>query len=67
MDGTHSALIVKGYDDEAGEGANIHLNLSQAGIDNFESGGIANIKSSYGVVLNLKQEDCEKAIRVLEV
>jgi hypothetical protein len=67
LDGPHSALIVKGYDDESGECANIHEKLSQAGIDVCESSGIANIKGSYGVVLYLKQEDCEKAMAALEV
>ena len=67
LDGPHSALIVKGYDDESGECANIHEKLSQAGIDIYESSGIANIKGSYGVVLYLKQEDCEKAMAALEV
>jgi hypothetical protein len=67
MDGPHSALIVKGYDDESGECANIHEKLSNAGIDVYESNGIANIKESYGVVLYLKQEDCEKAIAALGV
>jgi hypothetical protein len=67
LDGPHSALIVKGYDDESGECANIHEKLSQAGIDVYESSGIANIKGSYGVVLYLKQEDCEKAMAALEV
>ena len=67
IDGPHSALIVKGYDDESGECANIHEKLFQAGINVYESSGIANIKGSYGVVLYLKQEDCVKAIAALEV
>ena len=31
LDGPHFALIVKGYDDESGECANIHEKLSKAG------------------------------------
>jgi hypothetical protein len=67
LDGPHPALIVKGYDDESGECANIHEKLSQAGINVYESSGIANIKESYGVVLYLEEEDCEKAMAALEV
>ena len=67
LDGPHSALIIKGYDDESGECANIYEKLSQADINVYESSGIANIKGSYGVVIYLKEEDCEKAIAALEV
>jgi hypothetical protein len=67
LEGPHSALIVKGYDDESGECATIHEKLFHAGIDIYESGGIANIKGSYGVILYIKQEDCEKALAALEI
>ncbi|RPJ67767.1 MAG: hypothetical protein EHM20_17190 [Alphaproteobacteria bacterium] len=67
LDGPYAALIVKGYDDETGECANIHEKLFRANIDVYESSGIADIKGSYGVVLYLKQEDCEKAMAVLGV
>jgi hypothetical protein len=67
IDGPHAALIVKGYDDESGECANIHEKLSQAGIKVYESSGIANIKESYGIVLYLEEEDCDKAMAALEV
>lgn len=67
LDGPHSALLIKGYDDESGALADIYEKLSQADINVYESIGIANIKGSYGVVLYLKQEDCEKAMTALEV
>lgn len=67
LDGPHPALIIKGYDDESGALAEIYEKLSQADINVYESSGIANIKGSYGVVLYLKQEDCEKAMAALEV
>ena len=67
MDGPHTALIVKGYDDQSGECANVHEKLSQAGIDVYESSGIANIKGSYGIILYLNQEDCERAMVALEM
>lgn len=65
MDGPYFALLLKGYDDESGELANIYEKLSRADITIYESSGIASIKGSYGVVLYLKQEDCEKAMEVL--
>lgn len=66
LDGPHTALIVKGYDDQSGECAKVHEKLSQAGIDVYESSGIANIEGSYGIILYLSQEDCERAVAVLE-
>lgn len=66
IDGPYFALLLKGYDDESGALADIYVKLSQAGIDIYESSGIANIKGSYGVVLYLKQEDCEKAMATLK-
>lgn len=66
LDGPHFALLIKGYDDESGALADIYEKLSQADIHVYESSGIANIKGSYGVVLYLKQEDCEKALEALK-
>jgi len=67
LDGPHSALLIKGYDDESGALADIYEQLSQADIKVNESSGIADIKESYGVILYLKQEDCEKAMAALEM
>jgi hypothetical protein len=66
LDGPHSALLIQG-DDESGALADIYGKLSQAGIDVNESSGIADIKGSYGVVLYLKQGDCDKAVAALEM
>ncbi|MBN1799705.1 MAG: hypothetical protein JW822_14105 [Spirochaetales bacterium] len=57
LDGPHSSLLIKGYDDESGALADIYEKLSQADIDVYESSGIADIKGSYGVVLYLKHEE----------
>lgn len=65
MEGPYCALLLKGYDDESGALADIYGKLSQADINVYESCGIANIKRSYGVVLYLQQEDCERAMEVL--
>ncbi len=67
LDGPHPALIIKGYEDESGALADIYRKLSQAGITLIESSGIANIRESYGVVLYLNQQDCEKAAAVLKI
>jgi len=66
LDGPHSALLIQG-DDESGALADIYEKLSQADINVYESSGIANIKGSYGVILYVKQEDCEKAMAALKV
>ena len=67
LDGPHSALLIKGDNDKSGELAGIYEKLSQAVINVSESSGIADIKGSYGVILYLKQEDCEKAVAALEM
>ena len=65
LDGPYSALLIEG-DDESGALADIYEKLSQADIHVDESSGIADINGGYGVVLYLKQEDCEKAAVALE-
>ena len=66
LDGPHAALLIQG-DDESGALADIYEKLSQADISVNESSGIADIKGGYGVILYLKQEDCEKAVAALEI
>ncbi len=66
LGGPHAALLIQG-DDEAGSLGEIYEKLSQAGIQVNEASGIADIKGAYGVVLYLKQEDCEKAMAALAV
>ena len=67
LDGPHSAILIKSNSDEPGECANIFKKLSQADIKVGESSGIADIKDSYGDILYLKSEDCERAISALMV
>ena len=67
LDGPHAALLIKGDNDESGELADIYAKLSQADIHVSESSGIADIKGSYGVILYVRQEDCEKAMAALKV
>jgi hypothetical protein len=66
LDGPHPALLIQG-DDESGALADIYEKLSQADIHVNESSGIADINGGYGVILYLKQEDCEKAVAALEM
>ena len=66
LDGPYHDLLIQG-DDESGALADIYEKLSQAGIDVQESSGIADINGSYGVILYLRQADCDKAMAALEV
>ena len=64
LDGPYSAVIITG-NEKPGALAEIYSRLSQAGIQVEESSGIAHINGGYGVVLYLKQEDCDKAVAAL--
>jgi hypothetical protein len=64
LEGPYSAVIITG-DEKPGALAEIYRKLSQAGIQVEESSGIAHINGGYGVVLYLKQEDCDKAVAAL--
>lgn len=66
LDGPHSAVLIKSNSDEPGECADIFRKLSLANINDYEACGIADIQDSYGVVLYLKEEDCEKALAVIK-
>ena len=66
IDGPYSALLIQG-DDESGALADIYNKLFQASIDVHESTGIAGINGGYGVILYLKEEDCEKAMAALDI
>ena len=63
LDGPYSAVIITG-DEKSGALAEIYRKLSQAGIQVKESSGIAHVNGGYGVVLYLKQEDCDKAMAI---
>jgi hypothetical protein len=66
LDGPYSALLIKGGE-ESGALADIYKKLSQADIQIDEACGIADINAGYGVILYLNQEDCGKALNVLEM
>ena len=63
LDGPYSAVIITG-EEKPGALAEIYRKLSQAGIQVEESSGIAHVNGGYGVVLYLKQEDCDKAMAI---
>ena len=64
LDGPYSAVMITG-DEKPGALAEIYRRLLQAGIQVEESSGIAHINGGYGVVLHLKQEDCDGAMAAL--
>jgi len=64
--GPYPAIIIKSNTDEPGECAGIFKKLAAAGIIFEEASGIADIFDSYGVVLYLKPEDCDKALIALK-
>ena len=66
IDGPHNAIIIKSNNDDPGECAGIFKKLSQVDINVKESSGIADIMDSYGVILYLENEDCEKAMAALK-
>ena len=66
IDGPRTALIIKG-DDKSGALADIFEKLSKADINVRESSGIADINGSYGVILYLERDDCEKAAAILNI
>ncbi|MBN1182420.1 MAG: hypothetical protein JXB49_09050 [Bacteroidales bacterium] len=66
MDGPYNAIIIKSDNDDPGECAGVFKKLSLAGINAYESCGIADIKDSYGMVLYLDPEDCDKALKALK-
>jgi aspartokinase len=67
LDGPYTAVMITSDSDEPGECAGIFKKLSHNNINILESSGIADIKDSYGVILYLNQEDCEKAILALKL
>ncbi len=65
IDGPLSAILVKGGD-EPGALADIYIKLSLANIHVNEASGIADVNGGYGVLLYFTNEDCKKAITVLD-
>lgn len=65
LSGPHHAIIVRG-DDKLGALVEIHRKLYDANINVFASGGITADCGRFGYVLYVKEEDFERAARVLD-
>ena len=66
LDGPYTALLIRG-DEKAGALADIYKKLSKTEIQIDEAYGIADINSGYGVILYIKQEDCDRAMAALKM
>jgi hypothetical protein len=64
VDGPHPAVLVVG-DEQPGALAGIYARLAAADIAVEESAGIAHINDGYGVVLYLRDTDCDRALVAL--
>ncbi len=64
VDGPHPALLVIG-DERPGALADIYRRLAGAGVAVEESTGIAHINDGYGVVLYVREDDCDRAAEAL--
>jgi hypothetical protein len=65
LSGPHHAIIVRG-DDKLGALVEIHRKLYDANINVFASGGITADCGRFGYVLYVKEEEFERAARVLD-
>jgi hypothetical protein len=65
LDGPNPALLVQG-DDELGALAGIHERLYEADVSVYASNGVTDGKGSYGYVLYVRPEECDRALKVLE-
>jgi hypothetical protein len=66
LDGPHAALLVQG-DDELGAFAGIHMKLSQANVNVYASSGVTDGRGSFGYVIYVRPEECERALKALGV
>lgn len=64
LDGPHKALLVQG-DDELGALIEIHHKLYQASINISAASGVSDGKDSFGYVIYLRNDEFEKAVKVL--
>ncbi len=66
LDGPHSALLMQG-DDELGALVEVHEKLYRADVNVYASMGVADGAGKYGYVIYVRQEDCQRAAKVLQV
>jgi hypothetical protein len=66
LDGPHPALLLQG-DDELGALVIVHEKLYRAGVNVYASTGVSDGHGKYGYVIYVREEDCERAAKALEV
>ena len=66
IDGPLSALLVQG-DSEMGALVQIHETLYEAGVNVYGSNGVTDGKGSYGYIVYLRPDDCERAAAALGI
>jgi len=64
LDGPHSAFLVQG-DDELGALADIHEDLFRAGVNVYASSGVTDGKGTFGYVIYVRPEACDRAAAAL--
>lgn len=66
LDGPHQAFLLQG-DDELGALVVVHEKLYRAGVNVYASTGVSDGHGKYGYVIYVREEDCERAARALEI
>jgi hypothetical protein len=66
LDGPHPALLLQG-DDELGALVEVHEKLYRAKVNVYASTGVSDGHGKYGYVIYVREEDCERAAKALEV
>lgn len=66
LDGPHPALLVQG-DDELGALAELHEKLYRADVNVYASSGVTDGRGSFGYVLYVRPDECDRAMAALGV
>ena len=66
LDGPHPAFLVQG-DDELGALAQIHQELYRADVNIYASSGVTDGRGSFGYLIYVRPEDCDRAAAALGV
>ena len=64
LDGPHPALLLQG-DDELGALVEVHEKLYRAKVNVYASTGVADGRGTFGYVIYVRAEDCERAVKAL--
>jgi hypothetical protein len=64
LDGPYHAFLVQG-DDELGALANVHEQLTKAGVDIFASSGVSDGRGAFGYLVYVREDQFEKATAAL--